>query len=130
MGSLCLGLCVGRPALPGAVICAVLSGGTHWVSDSVGFRGGLRGVLISMDLLDEDLEASMHSGAGGVGQQGGNEGPSALAEWWQWARHYMPIRKLTDEEWEVHQAKQKDLHKRRCVHTRVWSWCRECCHTA
>lgn len=82
---------------------------------------GLRQAFISLDLLDDDVhdaddsaprghdEAAAAAAASPLLETGGEEG----RRWLEWASSYLPIRKMSDEEWEEYQRKQEQAQQRR-----------------
>ena len=102
--------------MKGAAICAALGGAAHWAAARVDLSGGLRGMLVSMDLLDQDAPPAAAAGPEGAGgEAGGAAGQPASDGWWDRLLPYLPLRKFSDEEWEAYKAAQDEIQRKRWV---------------
>jgi hypothetical protein len=107
----------GHP-VKGAAVCAAIGGATYWAGSKVDLSHGVRGALISMDLLDDVSSHESSQGASAPGQQktaaGSAEG-EAEKGWFERLSPYLPIKKFTDEEWEEYKKKQDEMQQKRWV---------------
>lgn len=113
----------GRPGAPGSIICAAIAGAAHLAAARVDAAGGLQQLLISMDLLDPPppplpgtpeaaaLEAA--AAAAVVAKQAAAEAEQARLAARPWWHKYMPVRKMSDVEWEEYKAQQDDTQRKR-----------------
>lgn len=70
--------------------------------DAIDLDSTLRGMLVSWGLLDA---SAMHKSNRKASRDNATE-PSMLGHIWQNILPYMPIRKMSDEEWEAYEKKQ------------------------
>lgn len=118
----------GASAPRGAAICAALGSAAHWTSDSLNLDATSRRALVSLGLLDaaalpkeernkkkkESIapqnapELNLKAGNGNEEmKEGGGEAGEKSPGVWDMIRPYLPIRKMTDDEWTAHLAKQE-----------------------
>ncbi|KAL4427821.1 hypothetical protein ABPG75_001910 [Micractinium tetrahymenae] len=118
----------GRSGAPGAVICAALGGAVHLLADKIQVAGGFAQLLVSMDLLDPppqpaqppaeaEQQQSSHTsrsgraeGAAAAAAAGQAGQPPAARPWWH---KYLPIKKMSDEEWERYKSQQDAAQRKR-----------------
>jgi hypothetical protein len=73
------------------------------MADGIDLDASMRGLLVSWGLLDS---SAMHkSNRARASSQSAPE-PSMFGRVWQSILPYMPIRKMSDEEWEAYEKKQ------------------------
>lgn len=104
----------GAAAPRGAVICAAIGAAAHWTSDALSWDRATRGTLISMGLLDptalpaRPLPHKM-STEGNTSVDDGDKLDAKTEErvgFWEKIRPYLPIRKMTDAEYDEHVKKK------------------------
>ncbi|PRW56707.1 mitochondrial import inner membrane translocase subunit tim17 [Chlorella sorokiniana] len=121
----------GQPGARGAVICAAIGGVAHLAAARVEAAGGLQQLLIAVDLLDPPpppppgspeaaaAEAAAQAAAAAAAAQAaapGAAGAAAAAQqgearpWWH---QYLPLRRMSDQEFEDYKAKQDDVQRKR-----------------
>lgn len=99
----------------------------HLAAARVDAAGGLQQFLISLDLLDPppppapgspeaaaaEAAAAVEAAARQVAEQ------QALAErpWWH---RYLPVRRMSDTEWEEYKAQQDEAQRKRCGGGHGW----------
>ncbi|GAB4818017.1 hypothetical protein N2152v2_005063 [Parachlorella kessleri] len=119
-GALLFKLHGGHP-VKGAAVCAALGGAASWAGRKVDFSHGLRGVLVSMDLLDADSPQQKASAqqataaaaaAAAAGREDGAEN-DAPSSWFDWVAPLLPVKKFTDEEWEEYKRSQDEMQRKR-----------------
>jgi hypothetical protein len=102
----------GRPVPQGAIVCAAIGAGGHAFSDWLGMEGGIKGLLISLDLLDEDAEereaAAARAAVKAAAKAAAAAEDSASNRFWSWAKQYAPLTKMSDAEWAAHQRLYAD----------------------
>ncbi|KAL4442039.1 hypothetical protein ABPG77_011300 [Micractinium sp. CCAP 211/92] len=109
----------GRSAAPGAVICAALGGAAHLLAGRIEAAGGFAQLLVSLDLLDpppqppakaEQPHSSSSAEAGAAAAAGQAGGQPSSRPWWH---DYLPIKRMSDEEWEQYKSQQDDVQRKR-----------------
>ncbi|EIE22066.1 hypothetical protein COCSUDRAFT_56498 [Coccomyxa subellipsoidea C-169] len=94
-----------QKAVPAALYCSLGAGGLHWLSQRYNWGALTRRTLVRMDLLDdEEVKREL--------EQPKLPYSTVRKEDLGWRRH-LPIRKLTEEEWEQYQAVRKQRFKDR-----------------
>lgn len=110
----------GQAAAPGAIVCAALGGAAHLLADRVDAAGDLQKFLISLDLLDppppplpgspEALAAEAAAAEAAARAAAAEQAALAARPWWH---RYLPVRRMSDAEWQQHQAQQDEAERRR-----------------
>lgn len=113
----------GQPGARGAIICAAIGGVAHLAAARVEAAGGLQQLLISMDLLDPPPPpppGSPEAAAAQAAAQAAAATAAAAAAAQQqaeqarpWWHQYMPLRRMSDQEFEEYKAKQDDAQRKR-----------------
>jgi hypothetical protein len=103
----------------GALICGSVAAAAHWAASASNADAALRRALVSTGLLDEvalptEAPAGESEGITGGGVEGGLPGSKGdSGGWWARLQTYLPIRRMTEEEWEEYQARQEAASKER-----------------
>jgi len=91
----------------GAVICATLGAGAHWAYDKLDMDHSVRSGLVAWGMLDPAaLPPRKPPPPASTSEKEGSGSDASGTSWMEWVRPYLPLRKMTDAEWEAHQAKQ------------------------
>ncbi|PSC68115.1 mitochondrial import inner membrane translocase subunit Tim17-A [Micractinium conductrix] len=99
----------GRSGGPGAIICAALGGGVHLAAARVDAAGGLQQLLVSMDLLDPPPQQEEQQQEQQEQEEQQREA-SAPRPWWH---QYLPVQKMSEEEWQTYKGQQDDAQRKR-----------------
>jgi len=90
----------------GAVICGALGAAAHWAADQIALEKNFRSFLIAWGLLDDIPSTSNHHRLGKDSNSSSEiRGIEEEEGLWARIRPYLPVRQLTDAEWEEHQKK-------------------------
>lgn len=78
----------------------------HWASEKSDIDSNIRRKLVSLGLLDEKALEEIRKKEKSLGELREKNG-EIESEFWKKIKPYMPIRKLTEEEWKAYQEKKK-----------------------